>query len=86
MEYFNRHNEKYIFTTNREGNILWKGDFLFSRRLFNAETMETEAVDPSGGPFISVGSNMGYIHESFDGLIVDGFESIDNGYKILIKK
>jgi len=86
MEYFNRHKEKYTFTLNRNGDILWEGDFLFSRRLFDGETMETQAVDPSGGPFISVGTDMVHIHESFDGLVVQGFEQINNGYKILIKK
>ena len=85
MEYFNRHKEKYTFTLNRNGDILWEGDFLFSRRLFDGETMGTQAVDPSGGPFIQVGLDMGYIDESFDGQIVDGFEQTEKGYKILIK-
>jgi len=29
-----------------------------------------ESVDPSGGPYIGVGNNLGYIHEDLDGLIV----------------
>jgi hypothetical protein len=53
--------------------------------LFSAENLKTEAVDPSGGPFISVGSDMGYIDDSFKGKIVDGFEKTENGYKILIR-
>ena len=40
------------------------------------------AVDPSGGPFISVGMDMGYIHEDFKGLVV---ESIGIGEKIILK-
>ena len=43
-------------------------------------------VDPSGGPFIQVGLDMGYIDESFGGQIVDGFEQIEKGIKILIKR
>ena len=86
MEYINRERKIHTFTVDGEKNILWEGDFFYSRRLFNGETLETEAVDPSGGPFIQVGLNMGYIDDSFDGQIVDGFEKTDNGYKILIKK
>ena len=86
MEYINRENKIHKFTLDRHGNIRWDGDFSFSRRLFNGETMETQAVDPSGGPFISVGTDMVHIHESFDGRVVGGFEQINNGYKILIKK
>ena len=29
-----------------------------------------ESVDPSGGPYVDVGKNLGYIHEDLDGLIV----------------
>jgi hypothetical protein len=43
-------------------------------------------VDPSGGPYISVGMDMGYIDEEFNGMIVKGFKVIETGYKILIKK
>jgi|694.fasta_scaffold119082_6 hypothetical protein len=85
MEYFNRENKIHTFTLDGDGNILWDGDFFYSRRLFSAENLKTEAVDPSGGPFISVGSDMGYIDDSFKGKIVDGFEKTENGYKILIR-
>jgi hypothetical protein len=85
MEYINRENKIHTFTLDGDGNILWEGDFFYSRRLFSVETLKTEAVDPSGGPFISVGSDMDYIDDSFKGKIVDGFEQTENGYKILIK-
>lgn len=85
MEYINRENKIHRFTLDEDNNILWEGDFFFSRRLFSAENLKTEVVDPSGGPFITVGSDMGYIDESFSGLVVDGFEQTDSGYKILIK-
>lgn len=85
MEYINRERKTHTFTLDGDKNILWEGDFFYSRRLFNSETFKTEAIDPSGGPFIQVGFNMGYIDESFDGQIVDGFEQTEKGYKILIK-
>jgi hypothetical protein len=31
MEYKNRYNDKFTFTLDSEGNILWKGDFKYSR-------------------------------------------------------
>lgn len=85
MKYINRERKTHTFTLDSDNNILWEGDFFYSRRLFNAETFKTEAVDPSGGPFIQVGLDMGYIDESFGGHIVDGFEQTEKGYKILIK-
>jgi hypothetical protein len=42
-------------------------------------------VDPSGGPYISRGMDMGYIDEKFKGRKVDRFEPIPTGYKIIIK-
>jgi len=86
MEYINRVREPHTFTLDENNDIIWEGDFFYSRRIFNSENLKTEAVDPSGGPFISVGSDMSYIDESFNGLVVEGFEQINNGYKILIKK
>jgi hypothetical protein len=85
MEYTNRERKTHTFTLDGDKNILWEGDFFYSRRLFSNETLKTEAVDPSGGPFIQVGLDMGYIDESFDGKIVDGFEETNSGYKILIR-
>lgn len=87
MEYINREGEIYTFTLDGDNNILWRGDFLFSRRLLNSENPnKIEAIDPSGGPFIQVGINMGYVDESFDGKIIEDFVKIDDGYKILIRK
>ena len=85
MEYINRERKTHTFTLDGDKNILCEGDFFYMKRVFNAETFKTEAVDPSGGPFIQVGLDMGYIDESFDGQIVDGFEQTEKGYKILIK-
>ena len=42
-------------------------------------------VDPSGGPYISAGFSLDHISEEFEGMIVEGFEVIPTGYKILIK-
>jgi hypothetical protein len=44
-----------------------------------------DMVDPSGGPYIGSGANMGRYSEEFEGMIVKEFERIDTGYKIIIK-
>jgi hypothetical protein len=43
-------------------------------------------VDPSGGPYISAGFSLEHISEEFEGMIVEGFEVIPTGYKIIIRK
>lgn len=43
-------------------------------------------VDPSGGPYIGVGSNMSHISPIFKNLIVSKLESVETGYLITVKK
>ena len=136
MEYRNRYNDKFTFTLDDEGNILWEGNFKYFRfALFNDYTEaynryveddcdssammtrgefekavhETDEhgytgfatkylrhvksdksklfmVDPSGGPYIEANMDMKYISKEFDAMLVDGFEIIPTGYKIIIKK
>ena len=44
-------------------------------------------VDPSGGPYIEEGMHLGrLLGEEFQNMIVHGFENIEGGWKILIKK
>ena len=42
-------------------------------------------VDPSGGPYITEGLDMGYFDKSFKGKIVQEFLSKEDGYEIVIK-
>jgi len=136
MEHKNRYNDKFTFTKDSEGNILWEGKFKWCRFAwpndyteaynkyvtddcdssavmtpgeFKKAVHETDEhgytdfamkymqyvksdkskicmVDPSGGPYISTDMDMKYISDEFDGMIVDGFETIPTGYKIIIKK
>jgi len=44
-----------------------------------------DMVDPSGGPYIASGNNMGRYGEEFDGMIVSEFKKIPTGYKIIVK-
>jgi hypothetical protein len=37
-----------------------------------------ESVDPSGGPYIGIGNNLGYIHKDLDGLTVTKIKHNNN--------
>lgn len=135
IEYTNRYNEKYTFTLDEEGNIIWEGSFKWSRfgrpndyseaykkyledcntnesistitdfrremeKSFHEKnhplykytelvtTLESQInmVDPSGGPYIEEDVNMGYFGEELKDLIVERFEKIEKGYKIIVRK
>jgi hypothetical protein len=85
MEYKNRHGDTYQFEYNENGNIDWRGKFKWNR--FGFETVDGEDVtlyiDPSGGPFIGIDTDM-----SRFGLkgIVKGFVIHEDYYEIIIDK
>jgi hypothetical protein len=54
--------------------------------LIYSDTSKICMVDPSGGPYIAAGDSLGRISEEFEGMIVDGFEVVQDGYKIIIRK
>lgn len=45
-----------------------------------------DMVDPSGGPFLNAWMNMGKFDSSFEGMVIDEFKSVPEGYLIIIKK
>ena len=53
--------------------------------LINSKKDVINMVDPSGGPYITEGSDMGYFDKSFKGKIVQEFLSKVDGYEIVIK-
>lgn len=54
--------------------------------LVQSDINKIDMIDPSGGPYISVGSNMGMFDEEFKGLKVVDFEIIDTGYKLITQR
>lgn len=44
-----------------------------------------DMVDPSGGPYMGAKGDLGILDEEFNGLIIERFEKIDTGYKIIVK-
>ena len=81
MEYKNRYGDVYTFTKQDDGNVLWEGEFKHTR--FGGSPDEISFVDPSGGPFIQKGQMLSHIvYDDELNVIVDGFESVENGYLI----
>jgi|TARA_R110002153_G_scaffold56596_3_gene156290 hypothetical protein len=82
--YTNRHGEAYTLDYMDNGNIQWCGNFEHIRIGFKDNPSDLTMVDPSGGPYIANEMDMGEF--GFDGKIVNGFISNENGYEIVIKK
>jgi hypothetical protein len=82
MEYKNRYGDVFTFTQLENGNIQWSGNFEYHRVGYNDDN-ETTMVDPSGGPYISLNSDM-----KLFGLkgIVKEFKSNEDGYEILVQE
>jgi hypothetical protein len=80
-KYTNRYGDEFTFEKNENGNIDWKGDLKYVRYGWNDDD-KIIFVDPSGGPFISVGTNMSlYLLEG----IVNGFVDHGDYWEILIE-
>jgi len=61
VKYSNRYGDDYTFTAQENGTILWEGPFDYYRVLYDPETEQITAIDPSGGPFISTGFPFRYL-------------------------
>lgn len=55
-------------------------------KLVYSDKSKIDMIDPSGGPYMTSGMDMSYIHESFKGMIIDYFKPVPEGYLIIIKK
>lgn len=93
VEYTNRYNDVYTFTKQENGDVLWEGNFEFSRYGFPNNPDGTtnhdiiDMVDPSGGPYIKAGQMLSHIVYGDDlNVIVESFERVDTGYIIKCKE
>jgi hypothetical protein len=90
MEYkfINRYGKPITFIKD-ENNIFEMKGGEYYRYLFNVDEegnfKSYDAVDPSGGPFISVGTDLEYIDENLKGLIVEEINIDKKTNKILLK-
>lgn len=83
ITYTNRHGDQYTFTLQDDGNILWEGNFQFCR----VGTLEgkIEMVDPSGGPYLQSGQDVGIILSELEGKVIKEFTKAPTGYNIIVK-
>lgn len=79
MKYRNRYGDEYTFTKQKDGNVLWEGDFEYIRA-------GDDFIDPSGGPFIKIGQMLSHIIHGDDmNVIVEGFTKCEKGILIQTK-
>ena len=92
-KYKNRYGDIHTFTPTEDGNILWEGNFEYSRYGWTDSIDVINMVDPSGGPYIAQGELSSVIHPDIIGKTVSHFEEIrkviDEGertiaYKIIL--
>ena len=56
------------------------------RELIKSNTAVINMVDPSGGPYLTEGTNLVVINKELKGKIIERFESAGTGWKIFVKK
>ena len=89
MEYkfINRYGNEILFIKEGDSFEMKGGDFY--RYLFNVDDegkfLNYNAIDPSGGPYISVGMDMEYIHKDLKGLVIESIEINEKEEKIILK-
>ena len=96
VKYITRYEDLITFK-EISGNILMtinkEPDELFFRIGWNSDedkdNLKYSMIDPSGGPYITEGTNMGRFHNSWEGKIIDyitpGNPSSKNTYLLVIK-
>ena len=58
IKYHNRYGDTYTFSYNERGNINWEGPFIGYRTGYEDNPEDIVMVDPSGGPYLTIGVNM----------------------------
>ena len=92
-KYENRYGDVFTFTKQEDGNVLWEGNFEFSRYGWPNNPDGTtnhdiiDMVDPSGGPYLKAGQMLSHIiwFDEFN-VIIESFERVDTGYLIKCKE
>ena len=55
-------------------------------KLVYSNTKVIDMIDPSGGPYMHSGHDMGMFDKSFKGMIIKEFKPVPEGYLIVIEK
>ena len=90
----NRYGDEFTFTQDKDGNVLWEGNFEYFRTSLNGDG-DIIMVDPSGGPCLTSGMNLAImetyicrpeIHDkeisTFQEMEIDG---LLYGFKIILR-
>lgn len=64
-----------------------KKEYVMKKYLVLVESLKDkiDMVDPSGGPYLSVGMSSELVHPEIKGKEIYGFESVKGGYKIILR-
>jgi len=54
--------------------------------LVYSDTETINMVDPSGGPYLSAGYDLGNLSDEFQGKVIQSFENVEKGYLIKINQ
>lgn len=84
-KYKNRYGDTFTFTPTEDGNLLWEGNFKYCRVGWNDDINVLTMVDPSGGPFVTLGMDSQLLHPDVKKKIVTKFTNIKSGYLITLE-
>lgn len=73
VTYYNRQGDNIIFEKIDDNTIKMSG-FEYSRSGYNADNETIEFIDPSGGPYISVGMNLNTYFNTKKNMIIKAIE------------
>lgn len=83
VEYINRYKDIYEFTQEDEQTIRWEGPFSYCRFSMSKDEV-VSMIDPSGGPYISVGDSLRFVAPEFEKLKVTALEMHDGHVTIKV--
>jgi len=78
----NRYGDTQSFEEMENGNVFWHGCRQYERISVD-DYGNVVMVDPSGGPYIDKGQDLGLTSAYFKGRVVDHFIMHDDGYEIV---
>ena len=85
LEQFEKEVHEAVYDENRNYVGMSETNQKYSKLVYS-DLNTIDMLDTSGGPYISSEMDMGRFAEEFEGMIVDRFERVETGYKIIIKK
>jgi len=80
----NRYGDTMSFEEVSNDTLLWRGSQSYERYAVD-EMGNYTMVDPSGGPYISKGQDIGMDYPAWKGRTVDHLQHHDEGYLIICK-